>query len=223
MNIISYSGGKDSTAMLLLMKEKNIKIDRITFADTTLEYPEMYGWIKKIEKIIQIKIEKIKPEKNYNDWFYGIPKRGKFTNRIRGFPYVINPCWWNREAKYKLLEKSHGKNNNIYIGITTNEKHRTKRKQYQKYNNQYKFPLVEWGINSQDCFEYLKSKNLKHPLSKFKRTGCWLCQKQSIGSLKILYFDYQELWKKLKKYESDSPHGFSHHFKLVDLEDKFMK
>lgn len=31
MNIVSLSGGKDSTAMLLMMVEKGIKIDKILF------------------------------------------------------------------------------------------------------------------------------------------------------------------------------------------------
>lgn len=34
MNIVSFSGGKDSTAMLLLMFERGIPVDRIIFADT---------------------------------------------------------------------------------------------------------------------------------------------------------------------------------------------
>ncbi|MBD3306705.1 phosphoadenosine phosphosulfate reductase family protein, partial [candidate division KSB3 bacterium] len=51
-HIVSYSGGKDSTAMLLMMIERHMPIDRIVFADTTLEYPEMYGWIDRVEQII---------------------------------------------------------------------------------------------------------------------------------------------------------------------------
>ena len=44
-HIISFSGGKDSTAMLLKMIELNYTIDDIVFVDTGLELPEMYLYI----------------------------------------------------------------------------------------------------------------------------------------------------------------------------------
>ena len=43
-HIISFSGGKDSTAMLLRMIELDYPIDIVMFADTTLEFPEMYEY-----------------------------------------------------------------------------------------------------------------------------------------------------------------------------------
>ena len=47
MNIVSFSGGKDSTAMLLMMIEKGMKIDKVIFCDTGAEFPQMYEHIKK--------------------------------------------------------------------------------------------------------------------------------------------------------------------------------
>jgi len=41
MNIVSFSGGKDSTAMLLMMLEKGIPVDRVICVDTTKEFPQM--------------------------------------------------------------------------------------------------------------------------------------------------------------------------------------
>ncbi len=70
-HIVSFSGGKDSSAMLLRMIELKMPIDEIVFADTTLEFPEMYEWINKIEELINMKITRLKPLKSFNDWFYG--------------------------------------------------------------------------------------------------------------------------------------------------------
>ena len=39
---VSLSGGKDSTAMLLLMIERDMPIDIVLSADTGMEFPEMY-------------------------------------------------------------------------------------------------------------------------------------------------------------------------------------
>ena len=215
-NIISFSGGKDSSAMLLRMIELKMPIDRILFADTTLEFPEMYVWIRKIEKLIGIKIEILKPKKSFDEWFYGKITRGKRKGTQRGFPLLLFHCWWSRESKFKLLDyqcKGHIR----YLGIASDEPKRIKNKE------RYRYPLVEWGWSEQDCLDYLERRGLKHPLSKFKRTGCWLCPKQNLKSLKILMDDYPKLWKKLKKYEKDSPNGFKPNFKLNDFETKFSK
>lgn len=40
-HLVSFSGGKDSTAMLLGMLERDMKIDCILFCDTGLEFPAM--------------------------------------------------------------------------------------------------------------------------------------------------------------------------------------
>ena len=39
---VSLSGGKDSTAMLILMIEKGMPIDAVIMADTGMEFPEIY-------------------------------------------------------------------------------------------------------------------------------------------------------------------------------------
>ena len=57
---MSFSGGKDSTAMLLRMIEENMKIDEIIFLDTGVEFPEMYNHIKQVEEYIGRPITKLK-------------------------------------------------------------------------------------------------------------------------------------------------------------------
>lgn len=51
-HIVQFSGGKDSTAMLLMMLEKDMPIDEIIFCDTGKEFPQMYEHIEKIQKYI---------------------------------------------------------------------------------------------------------------------------------------------------------------------------
>ena len=46
---VSLSGGKDSTAMLLLMIERGVPIDAVLYADTGMEFPEMYGHLQKLD------------------------------------------------------------------------------------------------------------------------------------------------------------------------------
>ena len=49
-HIVSFSGGKDSTAMLLMMIEKKMQIDEIIFCDTTVEFPQMIEHIDQVEE-----------------------------------------------------------------------------------------------------------------------------------------------------------------------------
>lgn len=46
---VSLSGGKDSTAMLLLMIERELPIDAVLTADTGMEFPEMYEHLQKLD------------------------------------------------------------------------------------------------------------------------------------------------------------------------------
>lgn len=40
--IVQLSGGKDSTAMLLMMLERNMPVDEILFCDTGVEFPAIF-------------------------------------------------------------------------------------------------------------------------------------------------------------------------------------
>ena len=68
LHVVSFSGGKDSTAMLLRMIEEGIRVDLILYCDTGLEFPEMEEHIRKVEKYIGRKITVIKSEKDFMYW-----------------------------------------------------------------------------------------------------------------------------------------------------------
>jgi len=222
-HIVSYSGGKDSTAMLLMMIEKNMPIDDIVFADTGLEFPEMYPYLEKVEKYIGREITRIKPLLTYEDYFYRRYKRGGKIGKTYGFP-CMNGVWCNSHLKVYPLrkyEKTLGTHIS-YIGYAADEPKRYKRlKEYQKAL------LYEWGITENQCLKYLEEKNLLNPLyKKFRRLGCWCCHNQSKSDLRILRKDYPDLWEKLLQYDKDSPVKFKinktvHDFKEeFDMEDK---
>ena len=49
---VSLSGGKDSTAMLLMMLELGMPIDIVLCADPWMEFPEMYAHLKKLDDLL---------------------------------------------------------------------------------------------------------------------------------------------------------------------------
>ena len=48
-NVVSLSGGKDSTAMLLMLLERGEPVADVVFFDTGWEFPEMYEYLEKLE------------------------------------------------------------------------------------------------------------------------------------------------------------------------------
>jgi 3'-phosphoadenosine 5'-phosphosulfate sulfotransferase (PAPS reductase)/FAD synthetase len=201
---LNFSGGKDSTAMLLRLIELGCRPTQIVFADTLMEFPEMYEYIDKIEQVINQKIIRVKPNHTFLEWFFGTFTKGKMKGRMRGFPYVITPCWYQREAKDKPMRKLVENCDVVYIGYTKGEEDRI------MDSDKFRYPLIEWGWTEEDCVAYLKKRGLLNPLyAKFKRLGCWCCPKQNKESLEILKKDYPSLWNILLQLEKLSPHGFN--------------
>lgn len=62
MNILSISGGKDSTAMLLLAIERGVEDLRCIFADTGNEHPKTIEYIGYLQESTGIKIETIRAD-----------------------------------------------------------------------------------------------------------------------------------------------------------------
>ncbi len=84
-NVVSFSGGKDSTALILGMLERGEYIHSAVFFDTGWEFPEMLEHIDKFEAYTGVNIVRLKPE---------MP----FTHRMFERPIV---------AKRHFLEKKH--------------------------------------------------------------------------------------------------------------------
>lgn len=206
--IMCVSGGLNSTAMMVIMYAHNevYEIDRILFADTGLEYPEMYDYLDML-KDKGYPIETVRTNQKFDDWFYGKATKGAWKGKMRGFPSVTAPCWWMREAKQKVLSKE-CKDGIAFIGYTADEEKRVN----HKHNYGYKtyFPLYEWGFTQEMCIKLLRNNNLWNPLYNYlDRTGCWLCPKQSKKSLMFLREHHPELWERLRDYERADPKGFN--------------
>ena len=78
LNVVQFSGGKDSTAMLLMMLEKNMPIDDIIFCDTGKEFPQIYEHIEKVNKYIGGGITVLRAEKTYDYYMFDhVKTRGK--------------------------------------------------------------------------------------------------------------------------------------------------
>jgi len=219
--VVAFSGGKDSTAMLLRMIELDMKIDEIVFADTTFEFPELYEYIKRVEKHIGREITILEPEKDlFKKWMYGKVTRGANKGKIRGYPLKAFPCWWTRESKVLPLQKFQKDADVVYIGIAYDEQQRM-----SKVDGNLKYPLVDWKWTEQDCIDYLNKNNMFNPLYvNFDRLGCWNCPKQGIKSLYVLWKNYPDLWKRFIEYDEENFMITGNYVRikpLIDIQKKF--
>ena len=70
--ILSCSGGKDSTAVGLLLKTHNIPFTPV-FCDTGWEHPLTYKYVDTLSDILGVEVVKLQNEKlNYQDHAYGM-------------------------------------------------------------------------------------------------------------------------------------------------------
>lgn len=72
-NVFSLSGGKDSTAMLLMAIERGIPIHSVVFFDTGWEFPGMYDHINLLEKRTGLKIWRLHSRLPFDYWMFHRP------------------------------------------------------------------------------------------------------------------------------------------------------
>lgn len=61
-NVVSMSGGKDSTAMALLAIERGVENPHLVFADTGHEHAQTYEYVDYLEQKLSIKIDRVKAD-----------------------------------------------------------------------------------------------------------------------------------------------------------------
>ncbi|MCJ7790565.1 MAG: phosphoadenosine phosphosulfate reductase family protein [Candidatus Atribacteria bacterium] len=207
-NIISLSGGKDSTAMLLMMLEKKIKVDHIVFFDTGWDFPEMIKHIDKLEKYIGREIVRLKPKRNFEELF-----------TKWGFPSLKGR--WCMAEKRNAINKFCNKNKPYtqWIGFSFDEAKRIKK------TMGYCYPLVDWKMTEEDALKYCLEKGFDWSglYNKRKRLSCWNCPLQSLNDLKVLWKDFPEYWKELLKMQEQSKYQFRMDHTLEELDERFRR
>jgi len=221
-HIVSFSGGKDSTAMLLMMIEKNMPIDKIICIDTTKEFPGMYRHIKKVQSVCHIEIEIIKIDFDY--WFSKhIKTKGKNKGKKGyGFPDFRNRwCTALKRDTIKKTEKTYSNEVIEYHGIAYDEIDRCK----NNSGRNIQYPLVNWKITEKEALEYCYEKGFDWDglYDDFVRVSCWCCPLSRIGELKTLYNKYPKLWKELQAMDKLSYRKFRSTYSVDELTDKFSK
>lgn len=196
-HILSLSGGKDSTALALYMKDKVQNMEYV-FCDTDKELPETYEYLKKLKVHLGREVVYLKAEGyNFDD----------LLARRNGYLPSPQARWCTELLKIRPFEKYVGDDTVFsYIGIRADEPHR---KGYvsTKPNIKARFPFVEDGLRQADIVRILKSSKLGLPTyyDWRSRSGCFFCFYQQRREWVGLLENHPELFELAKTYEKIDP------------------
>lgn len=233
--IVSFSGGKDSTAMLLRLMELNEPINEVIWCDTYKEFPEMYSHIAKVRKAVEnagIKFTELRAEHSFDYYMFEKYIDRKNVNVVEKYNDPLGYSWagphmrWctrvlKLEVVSKYIKEIEKKYNVIqYIGIAADEQYRIER----KISVGQRHPLVEWNWTEQMCLDYCYSKGYDWNglYTHFTRASCWCCPLQSLDNLRNLYRFYPKLWDELKDMDKKTWRNFRADFTVEQLEKRFV-
>ena len=220
--IVSLSGGKDSTAMLLRLLEENRPVDMILFCDTGIEFPQMYEHIDKLERYIGRAITRIKAPQTFEYYFYEYhpPRNNPMLEQYDGMSWPgPQNRWCTGMMKIRIINaylRELRKEHDVieYVGIAADEAKRMHDKVY---------PLVEWNMTEKDCLVYCYEHGFDWGglYEIFHRVSCFCCPLQPLDELRKLRTHFPELWSKLEYMDEHTWRQFRADYSVKQLNIRF--
>lgn len=228
---ISWSGGKDSTASIILCYENGIHIDGVVMCEVMFDHsrnisgedPIQIEWIYNtaipiIEKQFGYKVIIVKSKSDYLQEFNHVIQNSKNPERNGkkvGF-LLSGMCAANSKLKMRPLSNffKHHRPYEQIVGIAADEPERLERLKHKRKKNR-RSVLAEFGIEEAQTFDICRKYNLLSPIyDNNLRTGCWFCPDQSEPKWAKLKKEHPELWEELKKL-SKTPNLASKYFRYT--------
>lgn len=218
-HIVPVSGGKDSAALALYIKEHYPQIPaEYVFSDTGCELDETYDYLRQLEKLLDKEIHHvsafdvygIQRQLNGNPRSPHTPFDHMLKVRYGDFLPSQKARWCTRELKIRPFEHFVGEGKAYsYIAIRGDEN----RKGYQQKKNPQVsakrniipvYPFQDDGLGLQDVFLILERSGLGTPAyyEWRSRSGCYFCFYQQIGEWQGLKEKHPDLFEKAKAYEN---------------------
>lgn len=197
--VLSYGGGINTVALMLLITQEKMPLDEVVFADTGGEVPETYDYLSISREYFKqhgIPFKTVQTLKHGKDDLYG-----NSWNR-----HVIPSALWRwstRDFKVRPIHRyyrSLGTHINQYMGIAYDEVERMKDSRVDYVTNLY--PLIDRRITREDCVRIIKDSGLPVPV----KSGCFFCPFNSLDRWRWLYKEHPELYARAIKLEEHSKH-----------------
>lgn len=192
-HILSLSGGKDSAALAIYLRDRVPNMEYI-FHDTDKELPETYDYLSRLEAILGKPIVKTSPTDTFDHWLavYG----GMLPSNHRR--------WCTRMLKLKPFETYVGDGPVInYVGLRADEPRRVGYIS-TKDNITAVYPFRDDGLVRADIMRILEDSGLGLPPYMAwgrSRSGCFFCFYQQKIEWVRLYETHRELFERAREYE----------------------
>lgn len=196
-HILGLSGGKDSAALAIYMRNKVPEMEYF-FCDTDKELPETYEFLDRLKARLGIKIEYLSSKRGFDHWL-------EVFGGVLPSPQVR---WCTKYLKIFPLEQWIGSDNVIsYIAIRADED----REGYVSHKANIKpvFPFKEDGLIKEDILNILDDSGIGMPdyYRWRSRSGCYFCFFQRKYEWVKLSEEHPEYFKKAMKYENSHKDG----------------
>lgn len=214
-HLVSLSGGKDSTAMLLRMMELGYQINEVLFCDTGMEFPAMLRHIERVRAVVEsagIKFTTLRGERSFEYLMSEHVAKRRKGSAEKGLGYSwpdhLNR-WCTLYLKTQVIAEYKRALRDCYsiieyVGIAADEQYRLDRKTNQAEDKRH--PLVDWGWSEADALAYCYANGYDWEglYEHFKRVSCWCCPLSNLDELRILRKCYPELWQKLGELDAQT-------------------
>ena len=205
-HILGLSGGKDSTALALYMRDRVPAMEYV-FTDTDKELPETYEYLNRVEAYLGKKIIRLNAKAGFDHWLE------VFGN------YLPNPNmrWCTKMLKLKPFEAFVGEEPVVsYVGLRADED----REGYisTKPNIKAVFPFKEDGIDYDGVMKILEDSGIgMPPYLQWGRThsGCFFCFFQKPIEWVRLLEKYPDKFQEAQDYEKISENDPSKTFTWI--------
>ena len=206
MITVSYGGGTNSTALLVGLKERGIRPDCITFADTGGEKPHTYDYLSIMSswcadndfpEIVTVRNGGAGETLEDN-----CLRRKALPSIAYGFKtcsqrWKLQPQekYFNNLAEAKSVWSSGDKIVRA-VGFDADEPQRAREYQDDKYENRYY--LIDWDWGRQECIDAIKRVGLPLP----GKSACFFCPSSKPSEIKWLALQHPELMDRAIAIES---------------------
>lgn len=190
LHVAAFSGGKDSTAMVMAMAEHGMPIDHLLITPTGDELPDMTAhWEAISERVgMPLTVPTGPTLRDVIESQNALPNfRMRFCTRMVKIVPAI--AWVKRK-------KAGGHDVIMYVGLRADEE---ERKGIIDSGIDTRFPLRELGMDLVGVQQFLRDRCVSIP----RRTDCARCYHQRIGEWWDLWKHHIEIWADAERQEDE--------------------
>lgn len=196
-HILSFGGGVNTVALMIIMRRSGEPLDEVVFADTGGEVPETYAYLEIAKDYFADQGVPFRTVSNVNGHdLYGT------CQRRRVIPSAVWR-WSTRDFKVRPIHRYYRSieaHINQYVGIAYDEIDRMKDSQVPHVTNIY--PLVDRRMTRANCIKVIQEAGLPVPV----KSGCFFCPFNSAGRWRWLYATHPDLYGRAEALEENSKH-----------------